>query len=218
METDAYFKSEEGIAEYVRAQPGNARYNLDMLGLAGIQASDLRGKAVLDVGCGFGLTLEMFHKEGADCFGTDISKVAVSRCRERFPHIRCEVSDCAKNPFDERFSLITSFGTLGLVGKEGHVGFLKMAYGALESGGILFANAPNAGRPSFMDALSGKVRSSSYDNARTVPEWKGLLSEAGFRDFSVFPVLRVPKSESIFHKNVFLRIGTGDPIVIFAKR
>ncbi|MFH0737380.1 MAG: class I SAM-dependent methyltransferase [Candidatus Micrarchaeota archaeon] len=215
---DAYFNSSERIEAYETWEPINVRYNLDLLSTCGISAARTVGRSVLDVGCGFGLLLKSFSDAGARCFGIDISEVAIDQCRKRFPEIRAEVADCAHMPFPERFALITCFGTLGLVQKERHAEFLRMAHRSLEDGGILFANAPNAERPGFMDALSGKGRSSSYDNARRVSEWEGLLSEAGFRDTSVYPVLRVLKSEGIFHKNVFLRPGFGDPIVIFAKR
>ncbi|MDD5339657.1 MAG: class I SAM-dependent methyltransferase [Candidatus ainarchaeum sp.] len=216
---DAYFNTKEGIDAYEASEPVNAQYNLDLLALGGISLQDVRGVRVLDLGCGWGLLLKKFHDAGASCFGTDISALSVSKCRERFPGISVEQADCTKNPFREKFSLVMSFGVLGLVTKNRHALFLQNAAGALEDGGVLVASAPNAARSGLMDALSGRKRSASYGNARTVAEWKDMLEKAGFADICVESVLRVPNAEKLLGRNIFLAAGgSGDPIVIFARR
>jgi cyclopropane fatty-acyl-phospholipid synthase-like methyltransferase len=180
----------------------------------------MKGKKVLDMGCGFGLLLKKFQDAGAGCFGTDISGIAVAKCRERFPGLHVEAADCTQKPFSERFSLVTAFGLLGVVGREKHAQFIMNAAESLESGGILFATAPNAARPRLMDLVSGRGRLVSYEkNARTVNEWDMLLSKADFEEHCVFTVLRLPKSEKVFGRNIFFKAGgSGDPIVIFARK
>jgi 2-polyprenyl-3-methyl-5-hydroxy-6-metoxy-1,4-benzoquinol methylase len=216
---DAYFNTKEGIAAYEASEPVNARYNLDLLALGGISLRDVEGVMVLDLGCGWGLLLKKFQDAGASCFGTDVSALSVSRCRERFPGISVEQADCTKNPFREKFSLVMSFGVLGLVAKDKHALFLQNAARALEDDGVLVASAPNAARSGLMNTISGKKRSASYNNARTVAEWKGLLEKAGFGDICVESVLRIPKSEKLLGRNIFLAAGgSGDPIVIFARK
>ena len=216
---DAYFNTKEGIEAYEVSEPVNARYNLDLLALGEISPEDMDGAKVLDLGCGWGLLLKKFQDAGALCFGTDVSALSVSRCRKRFPGISVEQADCTKNPFGEKFSLVMSFGVLGLVAKDKHALFLQNAAGALEDGGVLVASAPNAARSGLMDAISGKKRSASYNNARIVTEWKGMLEKAGFADISVESVLRIPKSEKLLGRNIFLAAGgSGDPIVIFARK
>jgi len=218
MDTDAYFNTKERIEEYERGEPKNVRYNLDLLAREGIFPQAMEGKNVLDIGCGFGLLLKRFQDCGARCFGTDISELAISRCRERFPAVRAEQADCTQNPFSSGFALVLSFGVLGLVRKEDHREFFRNAFNSLEKGGILFATAPNAGRPAFMDILGRKRNLQSYANARTEVQWRELLKEAGFGEATTFPVLRLAKMEKVFGRNIFLRIGSGDPIVIKAKR
>lgn len=216
---DAYFNTQERIDAYEAGEPRNAKYNLDLLASRGVTPATMAGRNVLDLGCGWGLLLKKFQDAGALCFGTDVSALSVSRCRERVPGISVEQADCTKNPFGKKFSLVMSFGVLGLVGREMHAGFLANAMNSLEKGGLLFATAPNAGRSGLLDVLSGKKRSVSYNNARTTGEWKGLLENTGFADIIVSTVLRLPKSEAVLGRNVFIRAGThGDPIVISVRR
>ncbi len=223
---DAYFNTQERIDAYEAGEPRNAKYNLDLLASYGITPIMMAGRNVLDLGCGWGLLLKRFQDAGALCFGSDVSALSVSRCRERFPGISVEQADCTKNPFGKKFSLVMSFGVLGLVARERHAAFLANAMDSLEAGGLLFATAPNAARSGLLDAISGKKRSASYDNARTVGEWKGLLEKAGLavsdgRNIGarVSTVLRLPKSELLVGRNVFIRAGThGDPIVIYARK
>jgi SAM-dependent methyltransferase len=218
MENDAYFNTEEGIRAYEIGEPRNVKYNLDLLASEGITPAPMKGKNVLDMGCGFGLLLKKFHDADARCFGTDISQLAVSRCRKRYPDVRVEVADCTVMPFGEKFSLVMSFGLLGLVRKEDHRKFFKNAFECLEEGGILFVTAPNAERPAFMDIFTGKRNPKTHANARTAAQWRNMLEEAGFRDVAAFPVLRLAKMEKVFGRNIFVKVGTGDPIVIKAKK
>lgn len=217
--TDAYFRTPESVAEYEKAEPRNVRYNLDLLARDGITPAFMKGRKVLDVGCGFGLLLRKFHDAGAACYGTDISELAVERCMERHAGIRVEQADCTQNPFGEKFSLVISFGVLGLVEKGRHALFLGNASRSLENGGVLFATAPNAARSGIMDAVSGKKRSASYNNARQPGEWEELLEAAGFEGIRVSTVLRLPGAEALLGRNVFLGAGgSGDPAVIFARK
>jgi hypothetical protein len=90
--------------------------------------------------------------------------------------------------------------------------------GALDADGLFFATAPNAARAGAMDMLAGKTRSVSYNNARTARDWEGLLAQAGFVGIRTFAVLRIPKTEAVLGRNIFLRFGSGDPIVISARK
>ena len=67
---------------------------------------DLRGKSVLDVGCGVGDLCGHLQERGIDCeyTGFDVSPEMIRRCRERFPGVRFESGDILEwspgQPFD----------------------------------------------------------------------------------------------------------------------
>jgi len=204
---DGYF-TKKRIVNYASAEFTNARYNLDLLASEGIEP---KGK-VLDVGCGFGLLLKRFQDAGAECYGTDISEYAINVCK-KYQGITFKVSDCTEIPFDEKFDLITCFGVLGIVEKKKHLSFLRACEAHLKDNGILIATAPNYERPFFMDVLAG--RKNLYHNARTAGLWNDLLLWSGLSG-KAYPVLRIPKSETV-GRNIFLRLGFGDPIVIVAE-
>ncbi|MBI5227924.1 class I SAM-dependent methyltransferase [Candidatus Micrarchaeota archaeon] len=214
---DKYFKTKEGIEEYDKQEATNVRYNHDLLGLCGLSKIPTNGAKVLDIGCGFGLMLKSLYDMGADCYGADISELAIRTCRQRFPMLNCKVCDFSETiRFEEKFNLMISFGTFGLITKDKHKKLIDNILSALSPNGIFFATAPNANRPFFMDVR--KRRSDSYNNARTEQEWKDLLLESGFSDVEVFSVLRLPKSQNLFGKNLFIRIGLGDPIVLCGRK
>jgi len=195
-----YFTPER-IENYEKHESINVKYNLDLLALEGITPKKMAGKRVLDVGCGFGMLLSKFPE--SDCHGTDSSEIAIGRCRERYPLVKFEVSECEHIPFHERFDLITCFGVLGLVDFDKHVSFLHSCERALSDNGVFIATAPNPDRPFFM----GKK---DYSNKRWLYSWQCLSDKA-------YPILRIPNSEKL-GRNIFLRVGFGDPIVIVSRR
>ena len=77
---------------------GNAwfsRNNLDMienykgdLFLDYLLTLPLKGKLVLNIGCGIGHRLAQLAEHGAECYGIEPSKMAVDEGNARFPKIR----------------------------------------------------------------------------------------------------------------------------------
>jgi SAM-dependent methyltransferase len=57
-----------------------------------LDSHDVRGKAILDVGCGVGDLFEHLRTRGAECeyVGFDLSPAMIVRCRERFPGVPFE--------------------------------------------------------------------------------------------------------------------------------
>ena len=81
---------------------------IDMLG-------DIRGKRVLDIGCGAGATSMSMAAAGAQVVGVDISEDLLAKARERDVDNQCEflLSDAATTYFDTPFDLIYSrFGAM----------------------------------------------------------------------------------------------------------
>lgn len=73
---------------------------------------DVRGKTVLDVGCGAGDLLAHLQRSGIDCeyFGFDLSPAMIARCRERFPNGNFESGDILKWQPGRRFDHVISIG------------------------------------------------------------------------------------------------------------
>ena len=77
-----------------------------------IGATDLRGRQVLDVGCGRGGTVALLADlYEAEATGVDLSPEAIGFCRRthRSPHVRFEVGDAEHLPLDDRsFDAVTN--------------------------------------------------------------------------------------------------------------
>jgi 2-polyprenyl-3-methyl-5-hydroxy-6-metoxy-1,4-benzoquinol methylase len=73
---------------------------------------DVRGKSVLDAGCGTGFFVEHFLSRGARVSGVDLTDVSVANLSRRFPEARFEVADLsAWNP-RETYDLVSCFDVL----------------------------------------------------------------------------------------------------------
>lgn len=78
---------------------------------------EYNGKKVLDVGCGNGWVCEQYAKNGAACYGIDLTEKAIQLSRKRFNlssmKASFKVADSQKLPFkNESFDLVTSMGVL----------------------------------------------------------------------------------------------------------
>jgi ubiquinone/menaquinone biosynthesis C-methylase UbiE len=70
---------------------------------------DLKGKAILDVGCGSGHDAAYYAAEGAVVYGADISEKELAMAREKLAGVFVQ-APMEKLPFDaEMFDVVTSF-------------------------------------------------------------------------------------------------------------
>jgi ubiquinone/menaquinone biosynthesis C-methylase UbiE len=75
----------------------------------------LKGKKVLDAGCGYGHDLPFYAKRGALVYGTDPSKAMIALARQQCPDVsdRLSVQPIQKTSFPDRFfDLVTSIYAL----------------------------------------------------------------------------------------------------------
>jgi SAM-dependent methyltransferase len=112
----------------------------------------LRGKRVLDVGCGTGFWTEYYLARGADYTGVDIAQVSVDRLAERFPSgrfVRADVSDGVPGgPYD----LVNAFDVLYHVTDDARwESALRRLAGALAPGGLLLVTDVFSGRPALAE-------------------------------------------------------------------
>lgn len=97
---------------------------------------DLRGKKVLDIGCGSGRIIADLRKFGATVIAADISEAMVLSTKKKFPDIEVVISDVSNMPFEnDSFDFVIA--TFLIV----HLKFLEPAfdeiYRVLKPGGSL---------------------------------------------------------------------------------
>jgi len=104
-----------------------------------LSLDSLRGKRVLDVGCGFGRHLYVASEAGAEVVGVDLSGgVEVARANNR-DHPGCHVvqANILERPFREgSFDVVWSFGVLHHM-PDPHAGFSAMLPLARGDGGLV---------------------------------------------------------------------------------
>ncbi|CAN5788752.1 class I SAM-dependent methyltransferase [soil metagenome] len=76
-----------------------------------IHKKDLKGRSVLDVGCGTGGFYERLKKKRISCdyLGVDISPEMIRICRDRFPAGKFELTDILKWKSEPKFDYSTAF-------------------------------------------------------------------------------------------------------------
>lgn len=112
---DAFFRQydQEGLA-FMRAQRSSPMRDHRRAFRAQVTIP-LRGKTVLDAGCGYGHDLPFYAKRGACVYGTDPSKAMIDLARQRCPECaaRLSVQPIQKTAFSSRFfDLVTSIYAL----------------------------------------------------------------------------------------------------------
>lgn len=115
---------------------------------------DVKGKKVLDIGCGNGLLLKKFKKYGWDCYGVDLSSWSEAFAdKYGFEYFQGELKDVDFS--HESFDLIVCLSTLEHISKP--VEFFRDAIHLLKKEGIFYL----AGVPNY-DAFSIKLGISSF--------------------------------------------------------
>lgn len=100
---------------------------------------DLKGKTVLDLGCGFGIDCKYFADNGAKSIvGVDISKKMINLAKEinsdtKIEYINMSISDISK--LDIKFDLI--YSSLAFHYIEDFEGLMNNAFSLLNNNGIL---------------------------------------------------------------------------------
>ena len=69
----------------------------------------IKGKRLLDVGCGAGIHLKEYLKKGAICKGLDISKTMISLARKNCKNVEFQIGSVSKLPYkSSSFEIVTA--------------------------------------------------------------------------------------------------------------
>jgi ubiquinone/menaquinone biosynthesis C-methylase UbiE len=97
----------------------------------------IRGKKLLDVGCGAGVHIKNYQKMGAKCWGIDISKTMIELAKKNCPNADFKVGSMLKLPYqNSSFDIITCSLAIDYVENIGKV--LKEMSRVLKKGGLLY--------------------------------------------------------------------------------
>jgi SAM-dependent methyltransferase len=110
----ASFSFEWGIHRRTQFDNGRSEESEKTFALkTGLTAADLRGKRVLDVGCGTGRYLDIAARWGAECVGIDLSYAIDIACQNLGSRVALAQADVFRLPFPaESFDVIYSLGVL----------------------------------------------------------------------------------------------------------
>jgi len=102
---------------------------------------DMTGKALLDIGCGWGEALTFFQEKGMDCYGLEPVPEAVAYARKKGLQV-VESQIERIDIFSRKFHVVTMFNVLEHLADP--VSVLKMIHNELLiSGGLLIVDVPN---------------------------------------------------------------------------
>ncbi len=157
-----------------------------------IHFSEYRGKKILEIGCGVGLDLVHFAREGALVTGVDLSDTAIDLAKKNFQfhHLEADldVMNGEKLSFpDHSFDVVYAHGVLQYTADA--QAMVREAYRVLKPGGIFIGMVYN--RKGWLNVMSKffKVELEHEDapvlNMYTIGEFKSMLSI--FSELKIIP-------------------------------
>ncbi len=149
----------------------------------------LKGKKVLDAGCGAPRDIPLFLQQNIDVEGIDFSEAAIKKCRDTFPHLTFYLGDFRKiNVPDEYYDGIWACASLLNIPQKEMPTVLQEFSRVLKSGGIIFISlkegegekmVPDKYGERFFSFYSEELLKNIFENAG----FKILLSETFSDEF-----------------------------------
>ncbi len=138
----------------------------------------LKGKKVLDAGCGVGRDTNLFLKNNIDIEGIDYSEEAIKKCRIQYPVLTFYVGDFKKiNVADEFYDGIWACASILNVSKKDLPDSLLEFLRILKPGGALFASVKEGSEEKMVSDEYGERLFSFYSE----DELKKFFENAGFK-------------------------------------
>jgi 2-polyprenyl-3-methyl-5-hydroxy-6-metoxy-1,4-benzoquinol methylase len=138
----------------------------------------VRGKRVLDVGCGTGYWTQFYAGRGAHYTGVDIAQVSVDRLAERYPEQRFARADVSDGVPGGPYDLINVFDVLYHVTDDARwEAALTHLAGALVPGGLLLVT----------DVFSDRGALAEHNVMRPLSRYLAVLGAAGLAQEQLRP-------------------------------
>lgn len=140
------------------------------------------GSRILDVGCGTGMSRQLYIRFASSYVGVDLSERAIAKAKADFPQSEWHVADACALPFaDDSFDLVTFSSVLHHIPDFGRA--LSEAYRVLKPGGRAFAYDPNLLHPAMK--LFRDPKSKYYNPVGVSPNERPLKPLELIRAFEV---------------------------------
>jgi len=156
----------------------------------------LRGGRILDYGCGTGVYLDYFAKNGFEPHGCDISEEAIAHCKARLPKYAGNIHTIPSVPnlgelFTPGFDFVFSNQTLYYLNDSDLSKVLKQLFDILRPGGVIYASMMSTNSyyakhvEGTVDGLSkvvlrGRLEETTYIGFRTREQVQALFTSHGF--------------------------------------
>jgi len=141
--------------------------------------SFLKGKRLLDAGCGVGRDVDYFVEDGYDIIGIDVSKKMIEEAKKLVPKGNFKVMDFRKMSFkDNSFDGVWCMASLYHVAPKEMPKVLKEFHRVLDEKGVLYlAVYEGTGKKEVDDPNYKEKRTFYYYNQEKMQEY---LEDAGF--------------------------------------
>lgn len=141
----------------------------------------LKGKKVLDAGCGCGRDVGYFLDEGFSPVGIDICKGLISEAKKRVPKGKFKKMDMLKMKFKAKeFNGIWMMASFSDILKKDAPGFLKGCFKVLDEHGVIYIAVKEGGGEEIIHKERYGNLPRFYAFYKQV-ELEGLLKMAGFK-------------------------------------
>jgi 2-polyprenyl-3-methyl-5-hydroxy-6-metoxy-1,4-benzoquinol methylase len=172
-------KNKNSMQQWYNQQ--SSHYDQELLPFIG----DLRGKRVLEAGCGIGGLLYYLKKSGVEnIFGIDISDEQLSVARQ---YVTNRLQECDVNEFlassKESYDCIIMFDLIEHIKKDRIIPLIGNIYNALSENGMVIIRTPNMG------SLTGpysRYIDFTHETGFTEESIKQVFSQYPFKDVSVY--------------------------------
>lgn len=156
-----------------------------------IFVSSLKGKDVLEIGCGPGVDASFLFNAGMNVTATDFAEEFIKIVNERFPQIQTRQMDMTSidlppNSFDG----IYSFASFIHVPRAKSSKVLSDFYSLLRDDGVLFMSLIKSSKVSeyVIEDWAGRSNNPVLFTCYNEDEIKSALSDVGFREIEFFEV------------------------------
>jgi 2-polyprenyl-3-methyl-5-hydroxy-6-metoxy-1,4-benzoquinol methylase len=146
---------------------------------------DLRGKRVLEAGCGIGGLLYYLQQSGVEnFFGIDISEeqIAVARQYVTDRLQQCDVSEFLASK-KEAYDCIIMYDLIEHIKKENIIPLIGYIYAALAENGIVIIRTPNMGS---LAGLYSRYIDFTHETGFTEESIKQVFSQYPFREVTAY--------------------------------